>query len=115
MGKADVTVARGGASGRSASYTPVEDMILLVLERGKRDHYVDELAPSTSPTSSHFVLVTGGRLGLEADALLKSWARLAGGDDMMRFAMMSTMATFILRQYRKVVGIALQRGTVRTR
>ena len=29
---------------------------------------------------------------------------------MMKFAKMSTMATFILRQYREVVGVALQRG-----
>ena len=28
----------------------------------------------------------------------------------MKFAKMSTMATLILRQYREVVGVALQRG-----
>ena len=61
-----------------------------------------------------FVLETGRRLGLEADALLKPWARLAAGDD-MKFAKMSTMATFILQQYREVVGVALQRGNERTR
>ena len=60
-------------------------------------------------SEGNFVLETGGRLGLEADALLKSWARLAAGDD-MKFAKVSTMATFILRQYREMVGVALQRG-----
>ena len=107
----DVTVARADAPGRSASYTPIEDL-LLDLEKGKRDHYVDELAPGGPLHHANFVpfvLETGGRLGLEADALLKSWARLAAGDD-MKFAKMSTMATFILRQYREVVGVALQRG-----
>ena len=108
-----MTVARADAPGRSASYTPIEDL-LLELEKGKRDHYVDELAPGGPLHHANFVplvLETGGRLGLEleADALLKSWARLAAGDG-MKFAEMSTMATFILRQLCKVVGVALQRA-----
>ena len=56
----DVTVARADAAlGRSASYTPIEDLLLDLVEKGKRDHYVDELAPggpglrvSTTPTSN---------------------------------------------------------------
>ena len=51
----------------SASYTPIEDL-LLDLEKGKRDHYVDELELSLP---------------------------VAAGDD-MKFAKMSTMATFCI-------------------
>ena len=32
----------------------------------------------------------------------------------MKFAKMSTMATFVMRQYREVVGVALQRGNALT-
>ena len=51
----------------------------------------------------------GGRLGEEADALLRSWARLAAGDD-LKCEKISDQASSILRQYREVVGAVLQRN-----
>ena len=94
----NVTVGRADAPGRSASYTPIEDF-LLDLSRGKRDHYVDELAPGGplhhGPTSS---LSSSRRVGASASRPMRCSSPGR------------TMATFILRQYREVVGVALQRA-----
>ena len=107
----DVTVVQGDAPGRLGAYTPAEDL-LLAAEVAKTNHYKEETAPGGPFCHAlfvPFVLETGGRLGIQADALLKSWARLAAGDDMDQ-PKMSTLATFILRQYREAVGVTLQRG-----
>ena len=56
-----------------------------------------------------YIVDAGGRLGEEADALLRSWARLAAGDD-LKCENISDQASSILRQYREVVGAVLQRN-----
>ena len=96
----DVTVVQGDAPGRLGCYTPAEDL-LLAAESAKTAHYEEEAAPGGPFCHAlfvPFVLETGG-----------SWARLATGNDMTQ-PKMSTLATFILRQYREAVGVTLQRG-----
>ena len=52
----------------------------------------------------------GGRLGEGADALLRSWPRLAAGAD-LKYENISDQASSILRlQYREVMGAVLQRN-----
>ena len=106
----DVTVVQGDAPGRLGCYTPAEDL-LLAADSANTAHYKEAApgGPFCHALFVPFVLETGGRLGIQADALLKSWARLAAGDDMDQ-TKMSTLATFILRQYREAVGVTLQRG-----
>ena len=45
-----------------------------------------------------FIVDAGGRLGEEADPLLRSWARLAAGND-LKCENISDQAPSILRQY----------------
>ena len=113
----DVRVVRGDSSKRAAANTPVVDT-LREAARHKTQHYETECGPGGPLHHACLMIIpfmvdAGGRLGEEADALLRSWARLAAGDD-LKCESISDQASSIdnlrPRQYREVdqVGAVLR-------